>query len=217
MKKTRLTALFACLLGVSLLTGACSDSEESKEEKSAENIATTESLNLELESLFGTEVDQISFIKSVIDKKAPEFSLPNIEGEKVKLSGFEGKPFIIEFASTTCSACIVTQPAVDQFIANNPSIPLVQIFNGGEDKKDVIAFMDKLNSPKHDNLLIGNRNEKLYNDYQVKYTPTFFFVDHNGYIRLAMFGDQTVQTMQAYADLAFTKVPEELIQPKVKQ
>lgn len=208
MKKRKLTALFLCLLGVTALTAACSDSDNKKEEK-VESVATTESLNLELDALFQSE-EQISFIESVIDKKASNFSIPNIEDAKVELSNFEGKPFIIEFASTTCSGCIVTQPAVDQYIANNPSIPLVQIFNGGEDKKEVIAFMEGLNSPKHDYLLIGNRNEKLYNSYQVKYTPTFFFVDHNGYIRFAMFGDQTVQTMQAYADLAFTKVPEEL-------
>lgn len=215
MKKGKLAMISLCLLGIITLASACSESELKKEDK-VESIATTESLQLELDTLFESE-EQISFIKSVIDKKANNFSLPNIEDTKIELPDFKGKPFIIEFASTTCSGCIATQPAVDQYIENNPSVPLVQIFNGGEDKKEVIAFMEGLNSPKHDFLLIGNRNESLYNNYQVKYTPTFFFVDHNGYIRFAMFGDQTIQTMQAYADLAFTKVPKELLTTTINE
>lgn len=45
-------------------------------------------------------------IYSLFGKKLPDFNLVSLEGDRVKLSDYKGKPILINFWSTSCKPCI---------------------------------------------------------------------------------------------------------------
>lgn len=46
------------------------------------------------------------------ERKAPDFELPNLNGQKVRLSQFRGKTVIVNFWSKTCPPCLEEMPSV---------------------------------------------------------------------------------------------------------
>jgi peroxiredoxin len=51
-----------------------------------------------------------------IGEQAPDFEIKTLDGQKVKLSGFVGKPVLLHFWSTTCGPCIADFPNLTKFI-----------------------------------------------------------------------------------------------------
>jgi peroxiredoxin len=46
------------------------------------------------------------------NRTAPDFELPNLAGEAVRLSGFRGKTVILNFWTTSCPPCLEEMPSV---------------------------------------------------------------------------------------------------------
>jgi peroxiredoxin len=46
------------------------------------------------------------------ERKAPDFELPNLKGEKVRLADFRGKTVVLNFWSKTCPPCLEEMPSV---------------------------------------------------------------------------------------------------------
>ena len=113
-------------------------------------------------------------------KKAKDFTLTDLDGKIVKLSGFKGKTVFIDFWASWCPPCKMSIPAVKKLhdkMKNNPNVVVISI-NCWEEKKKAVNFIKKegINYPV---LFSDGVVEK---DYNVSSIPRFFIIDGDGNI-----------------------------------
>ena len=122
---------------------------------------------------------------------APQFSLLDLEGNKVSLQDYKGKTIIIDFWATWCGPCLSSFPGMKQAIrkyADNDKVKFlfVNSWERVEDKrKNAIDFISKNDYPFHvllddENIVIGK--------YMVSGIPTKFVIDSEGNIRFKNIG-----------------------------
>ncbi len=116
-----------------------------------------------------------------IGDKAPDFTLENLDGEKLSLEDYRGKNVLINFWTTWCRFCVKEMPdfqkLYDEYKDDDFTILAV---NGGETKSKVTEFMDQngYNFP----VLLDTKG-KVGVSYMVFGIPTSYIVDKEGIIR----------------------------------
>lgn len=112
-------------------------------------------------------------------KAAPDFSLKNLDGARISLSDFRGKPVLITFWATWCASCREEIPALEKFsVANKNQFAMLLIAIDGERKGTVqkIVLQNKITLPV---LLL--LKEKVMDEYGVRgWIPLTFLVDREG-------------------------------------
>lgn len=120
---------------------------------------------------------------------APEISVLDLSDRTVKLSDFRGKPVVLRFWMTGCSACVAGMPKLDGFSKSYRERGLVVLaINMGNSKPLVEAFAKglKLSYPVLlDPALIAAKK------YGVTAVPTTFFIDRKGIARKMVAGEVT--------------------------
>ncbi len=160
------------------------------------------------------------FIVAGCGKKAPDygyappFTLPDVNGNQVSLSDFEGKVLIVAFWTTWCPGCVQEIPhfidLYDQYKEQGLEIIAISLDEGGA--KDVKPFLEK--KPVNYTALIGNLN--ISEKYKTKgILPTTFVIDKTGKIRRKYVGyrkrkvfekdikamlSKTIESLQAASD-----------------
>ena len=110
---------------------------------------------------------------------APAFTLPDINGEEVSLSDFEGKYVYIDFWATWCGPCKVEIPVLAE-LAKEYRDKNIVIMSISVDR-DKQAWIDMVTEEKpawlqlHDGIMMND-------NYLVKYIPTFVLIDREGKI-----------------------------------
>ncbi|MBP1308773.1 peroxiredoxin [Paenibacillus sp. 1182] len=205
MKKTW---AIGALLGVLLIAGCANEpktvdnSTKAAQENVHSSVETRNTTsNLNLDELFPDETIR-TYIKESIGKKAPDFTLTNLNGKDISLSDFKGKSVILEIAQTTCGACIQAQPEMDKFKSKHPEISVIQAFPF-ENKAAVHTFLNKLKSPATDNILSDEKGNTMIRDYKAKWTPTMYFIDKEGIISFVYVGNTDVKQIEEITKHAF--------------
>ena len=130
----------------------------------------------------GGEADLFSKIR--IDpikgnKKAPDFSLKDLNGKKVEIKQFKGKIILLNFWATWCGPCKEEIPALEvlpqQFKEKN--LVLLTISVDYEGLKPVQEFMNKHHYTFP--VLLDPQGETL-DLFEVKEIPTTFIIDKKG-------------------------------------
>ena len=57
---------------------------------------------------------QMGIVKPKLVKQAPDFALPDINGDIVSLKDFRGKPVLLNFWATWCEACKKEMPSMER-------------------------------------------------------------------------------------------------------
>lgn len=109
---------------------------------------------------------------------APEFNLPDMDGNKFSLSDFRGKTVIINFWATWCPPCREELPSMNRtwHRIKNKNIDMIAI-NVGEDEDTIFSFM--ADYPIDFQVLLDQSGEVI-NRWPVKGLPTTFIVDPEG-------------------------------------
>ncbi|MBG9693075.1 hypothetical protein ABD91_20170 [Lysinibacillus sphaericus] len=213
MKVTKSKRILGALLFSSLFLAACSADEGNTKKQEAIEVAIESD---QLEQYF-TDPTVLEFTKSVINTKFKDFKLPAVYGgETIDTSKFKGKPFIVKYAYSGCSACQQTQPHIQKFMEENPDVPIIQVFNETDTKESIDNFLTTTGTFEHDLMVIDNQDVKFAETHKAKYTPSLYFIDHNGNISFATIGSVDETRLDAYMDLAFNHVPKELYTPRSK-
>lgn len=163
--------------------------EESKEAKH-ELDKPIEDKKEELEQ----EEPEIIYEEGVeIGKKAIDFEVELLSGEKVKLSDYSGKPVFLNFWATWCGPCVREMPDIEKVKTEYGDKLVVLAINGGELKEDVEAFISK----KGFTFNIGvNERGDILEKYDSMYIPLSVFIDKDGVIRERKVGALSYEDMK---------------------
>lgn len=119
---------------------------------------------------------------TVMGKKAPEFELPSLDGEDIRLSQYQGKTVVLTFWMTTCGACRLEMPMIQQASKVLPRDRVVFLNVHMGLRESVIRGFLVGEGLDTDNILLDLDRQmlSLYNFSGVPYT---FIIDGSGFIQ----------------------------------
>ena len=120
-------------------------------------------------------------------KPAPAFSLVSLDGKKVSLADYKGKPVLVNFWATWCGPCKLEMPWFEEFSKKYAADGLVILGVAADDAgKNVIAETAHKAGVTYPILL---KSDKVTEDYGgVDFLPESFYVDRSGKIMLETAG-----------------------------
>ena len=120
-------------------------------------------------------------------KVAPGFALVDLEGKKVSLADFKGKPVVVNFWATWCGPCKIEMPWFEEFSKTYAGQGLVVLgLAADEAPKTVIAGTAKKLGVTYPVLLVDDKVEEAYGG--IDNLPQSFYVDKSGKVMLVTAG-----------------------------
>jgi len=116
-----------------------------------------------------------------VGKPAPEFQLPNLEGQSISLNDSRGKPVLLNFWASWCRPCRSEMPYIQEVYEEWSDKGLVVLaIDTGESSSKVEDFMQSYNL-SFPALLDTDLDVSL--KYRIRVIPTTFFIDKDGIIQ----------------------------------
>lgn len=116
----------------------------------------------------------------VEEGKAPDFTLSDVRGNKVSLSGFRGKVVLIEFWATWCPPCKESIPELnalyDRYKDKGVAVLGISLDKGGDVSSTVGSFIKEYTVIYP--VLLDNGKTNV--SYGVSSIPALFLIDKNG-------------------------------------
>ena len=110
----------------------------------------------------------------------------DLDGKKVSLADFKGKPVFVNFWATWCEPCKLEMPWLEDFSKKYKPQGLVMLGVSTDDAgKDVVAKTVKKLGVTYPILL---KNDKIEDAYGLEYMPMSFYVDKTGKVLIATAG-----------------------------
>lgn len=113
---------------------------------------------------------------------APDFNLPNSEGQSVKLSDLRGKVVVLNFWATWCPPCREEMPSMqtlwESFKGDDFELLAVNV---GEDEDMVFAFRHELSKTLKFPILLDEKSQ-VARTYPIRGLPTTYVLDKQGRI-----------------------------------
>lgn len=125
---------------------------------------------------------------------APTFTLPDLDGNLVNLSDYEGQPVIINFWATWCGPCEAEMPELNDAYRQNENGLVILAVNLGKHPDTVRSFVEYQGL---EFMILSDRDRALRRSYNTRAIPTTYFIDREGHIAHVFIG-----TMSAN-DIAF--------------
>ncbi len=122
---------------------------------------------------------------------APDFELPTLNGETLRLSQFKGQPVLLSIGASWCPDCRIEAPLLQELHETHPE--LVVLLVDSKESTDVVQrFADEF-SITHPILL--DQSGDVLKLYQVFAIPTELFIDADGIIRAKVIERVTPQLL----------------------
>jgi len=139
---------------------------------------------------------------SEVDRPAPDFALPTLDGDEVQLSDYQGQIVLVNFWGTWCEPCRHETPALqsayEQLQDEGFVIIGVNLTNKeqiqGSTEADVRDFAQQYGITYPIALDIEGDVSKDYGIYPI---PTSLFIDSRGNIRYMRFSELTTDEIKA--------------------
>lgn len=169
------------LLALGLVLTACSKenkmemdkNEMKKDEMSSEKKEDTQDK--------GTEKSEKKEMKNQ-GEQAFDFELPDLKGNKVKLSELKGKKVYLKFWASWCPICLAGLSELDEMSKNSKDFEIITIVSPGHlGEKNEKDFTDWFNSLEYKNIrVLLDKSGKVISDYGVRSTPTNAIIGSDG-------------------------------------
>jgi cytochrome c biogenesis protein CcmG, thiol:disulfide interchange protein DsbE len=129
-------------------------------------------------------------------QRAPAFTLVDLQGRKVSLSSYAGRPLIVNFWASWCIPCQQEFPmyrqARQQYAAQGLEV-LGIVYNDTADNARRFMSRESAAWPA-----LSDPDGSVARAYRVTAIPTTFFVDRAGIIRDASYGPPPQDALTAY-------------------
>jgi thiol-disulfide isomerase/thioredoxin len=115
-------------------------------------------------------------------KKAPSFVLTDLQGKKVSLADYKGRPVLVNFWATWCGPCKVEMPWFEQLRNQYASqgFEILGLADDADAGKDAISKVAQKSGVTYPILLTDGKVQDAYGGLDV--LPMSFYVDRNGVI-----------------------------------
>lgn len=125
----------------------------------------------------------------LINKAAPQFTLPQLQAPSLKFSANEmrGKVWLLNVWASWCIACREEHPMLLE-LARQRAIPIYGL-NYKDQREDAIAWLNELGDPYL--LSVSDLDGRVGVDYGVYGAPETFLIDKDGMIRFKQIGPIT--------------------------
>jgi len=126
-------------------------------------------------------------VGSQVGDNAPDFTLSTLDGGQIKLSDLKGKPVMLIFWTTGCSACILQMPSLEaayEELGNDIEFINIDIGESSYNVRETIDYYG-FSLP-----IALDSDESVSMSYNIRYTPTNVVIDEQGiihYIRKGAF------------------------------
>ena len=116
----------------------------------------------------------------LIDKPAPDFDLESLDGRRVSLASYRGKPVAVTFWASWCGPCRMELPALTRFYqqahktGSNFEILAISI-DATRDAARGAATTLKIPFP-----VLLDRDSRTADSYHIVSIPTLFVIDRSG-------------------------------------
>ncbi len=147
-----------------------------------------------------------------MNRPAPAFAAPALDGGSVSLADYSGKVVLLNFWATWCEPCVRELPALQQahLRYSDQGLAIIGVnltddeqAQGGDEQK-IRAFLEQFDVTYPIALDVEG---EITNNYRVFPLPTSFFIDQAGRIRYVHIGELTLQDVSAkFAELSSEQV-----------
>ena len=116
-----------------------------------------------------------------VGKPAPDFQLPNLEGQSISLSDFQGKPILLNFWAVSCPPCRFEMPFIQAIFEEQSDTGLVILaVDIGEAPSTIKGFIESSNFSFP---VLLDTNQDVALEYNIRAIPTTFLIDKDGVIQ----------------------------------
>jgi thiol-disulfide isomerase/thioredoxin len=133
------------------------------------------------------------------DDKAIDFTLTDLKGNAVRLSGFKGKTVVIDFWATWCGPCLASFPKMQQLVEKYKGKDVEFLFiNTWEnaEKKTIQSKVEKLlKEKKYSFNVLYDFEDKVVSQYKVEGIPTKFVISKEGKVIWANGSDDDLDAL----------------------
>jgi thiol-disulfide isomerase/thioredoxin len=115
-------------------------------------------------------------------KAAPAFALTSLDGKKVSLADYKGRPVLVNFWATWCGPCKVEMPWFEEFRKQYAAqgFEILGLADDVDAGKDAIAKVATKAGVSYPILLTDGKVQTAYGGLDV--LPMSFYIDRNGVI-----------------------------------
>ncbi len=122
----------------------------------------------------------------LLDQPAPQLSLATVQGERVSLSDYLGRPVIVNFWASWCVPCReefpVLRAARERYASDGLEI-LGVIHDDGP--QTALAFADSYGATWP---MLVDESDTAWNAYRGVFLPISYFIDRDGIVRTVSYG-----------------------------
>lgn len=130
----------------------------------------------------------------LLNHEAPDFELKTLDGEKVRLTDFRGKPVLLSFWASWCGPCRRELPELGALHDEYAKKGLVILGVNDEGKGTAKKFAEKIFLPFP---TLDDSGEKVHRLYRVQAIPTLFLIDRDGKIVRFLRGGRETEALRA--------------------
>ena len=186
MKNTVKWIIIAVLL-VGLLAGATALYNKYSEEFDMSNQVQQEEKTSDVEQKTETQDNKNS---------APDFTVVDYDGNKVKLSDYKGKPVVLNFWATWCYYCKVEMPDFNEAYKNYSDVQFLMVNATGTNGETVESAKAYVEQEKYEFPVLFDTMYEANQAYRLSSFPMTVFIDAEGNIVSSRVGMLTKEALE---------------------